>query len=80
MAYLVYTTKKIHHVAATVTKTRFVGRNSQIYYNNLHNRLYTVFKIRVILFKKHCHGPTLFYVASELLNICGRRIVPFNKD
>ena len=51
-AYLVYTTKKIPHVAATVTKMRFVCRNSQIYCNNLHNRLQTVFKTRVILFKE----------------------------
>ena len=51
-AYLVYTTKKMPHVAATVTKMRFVGRNSQLYYNNLHNRLYTVFETSVILFKE----------------------------
>jgi len=50
--YLGYTTKKIPHVAATVTKMCLVGRNSQIYCNNLHNRLYTVFEIRVILFKE----------------------------
>jgi len=65
-AYLVYTTKKMPHVAATVTKMRFVGRNSQVYYNNLHNRLYTDFKIKVILSKETlpwflkkaaCHGP-----------------------
>jgi len=69
-----------------------------VYYDNLHNRLYTDFENRVILFKETlpwslkkgaCHGPTLchvaseplkvcltlFYVAIELLKICGHRIV-----
>jgi len=31
-----FTTKKITHDAATVTKMRFVGRNNQVYYDNLH--------------------------------------------
>jgi len=33
---LIYTTKKIPHVTVTVTKMRFVGSNSQAYYDNLH--------------------------------------------
>jgi len=88
-AYLVYTTKKVPHVTVTVAKMRFVGRNSQvitILYIIVHNRLYTDFKIRVISFKETlprslkkeaCHGRTLFYIASELLKICGHRIVTY---
>jgi len=44
--------KETPHITATVTKIRFVGRNGQVYYDNLHNRLYRDFKIRVILFKE----------------------------
>jgi len=79
-AYLVYTTNKMPNFTATLTKMRFVGRNSQpgILYDNLHNRLYTDFEIRVIIFKETLpwslkkaarHGLTLFYVANEPLKI-----------
>jgi len=30
--------KEMPHVTTTVTKTRFVGSRSQVYYDNLHNR------------------------------------------
>jgi len=35
--YLFYTTKIMPHVKARVTKLRFVGSNSQLYYDDLHN-------------------------------------------
>jgi len=75
------TTKKIPHFTAVVTKIQFFGSNSQIYYDNLHNRLYADFQSRVLLFKETLpwslkkeafswclmkpQAMTLFYVASE---------------
>jgi len=34
--YFFYTTKKMPYVAEAVKKVRFVGSNSQVYYNRLH--------------------------------------------
>jgi len=50
--YPLYTTKKVSHFTATITKMRFVGNNTQVYYENLHNRLPAGFQSRVLLFKE----------------------------
>ena len=47
-----YTTTKMHHVTATVTKMRFFGNNNQVHYNNSHNRLSAGFQSRAPLFKE----------------------------
>jgi len=44
MLYLFYTTKKMSHFTAKVTKMTFFGCNSQVYYDSLHNRLSTDFQ------------------------------------
>jgi len=44
------------HVTATVTKMRFVGSNSQVYYDNLLNRPTADFQNGQFFSKKHCHG------------------------
>ena len=49
--YPFYTTKKIPHVMATVAKIRFVGSHSQVYHDNLHQRLSADFQNRVLFHK-----------------------------
>jgi len=50
--YPFYATKKISHVSVTITKMRFIGRNSQVYYDNLHSWLFAHFQWRVLLYKQ----------------------------
>jgi len=50
--YFFYTTKKMSHVKTAVTKMRFVGRNSQAYYDNLHNGLSADFQTGYFFFKE----------------------------
>jgi len=45
------------HFTAVVTKMHFVGSNSQVYCDNLQNRLSANFSSRVRLYKEaNCHG------------------------
>jgi len=55
---LFYTTKEMPHFATTVTKMRFVGSYSQVYYDYYHNRPSADFQNRVLLFPEvqYCHG------------------------
>jgi len=50
--YPFYTGKKMPHVTVTITKKRFVGSNSQVYYyyENLHSRLSAHFQHRAFIF------------------------------
>jgi len=47
------TKKKLPHVTGRITKKRFVGSNSQVYYyyENLHSRFSAHFQRRAFLFK-----------------------------
>jgi len=54
--YPFQTTMKIPHVMSTVTKTCFVGSNSQVHYDNLHNWLTAAFQSGAVLFKEQCHS------------------------
>jgi len=40
--YPFHITKDMHHVAVTITKMRFVGRNCQVYYDKLHFTQYAI--------------------------------------
>jgi len=53
--YLFYTTTKMLHVAVRITKMRFVGGNSKVYYYKFHSTLSADFQLRVLLSSKHCH-------------------------
>jgi len=58
--HLFYSTTKMACVTATVKNTQihFVGSNSQVYYDNLHNTIVylQIFKAGHIFSKKRCHG------------------------
>ena len=69
------TPKENAHVTTIVTKLRFVGSHSQVYYHNFHNRLSADFQSRVLLFTKVLPRSltkpqitTLFYLA-RLINV-----------
>jgi len=50
--YPFYTTKEMPRVTVTITKKRFVGSSSQVYYyDNLHSRLSADFQHRPLIFK-----------------------------
>jgi len=53
------TSQNMPHVTATITKMRFVGSNSGVYYDNL--QFYTkdylqIFRAGFFISRKHCHG------------------------
>ena len=52
MLYPFKTTKKTPHVTATVTKTRFVGSNIQVYYDNFPKKISADFQSKALLFKE----------------------------
>jgi len=54
--YPFYTTKKIPHVIATVTKLLFVGRNSQVITIIYAIGYLHIFKAGYFFSKKHCHN------------------------
>jgi len=64
-----YTRKKMPHVTVTITKKRFLGSNSQVYYyyENLHSRLSAHFQRRAFLFKYALP----WSVKKEPLDCCG---------
>jgi len=50
LPFLHHNTTKNTNVTTIVTKLRFVGSHSQVYYDNFHNRLSADFQGRVLLF------------------------------
>jgi len=63
-------TKENAHVSTIVTKVRFAGSHSQVYYHNFYNRLYADFQSKALFFTEvlprslmKSQITTLFYLA-----------------